>query len=561
MLKAFRIISIILITSVLLSACTLNLSKKTTVEEEDTYEERYDIVDKGPVKGGSVRLFTTPVDTLNPIITNNSYVQDFLSFVFEGLYSLDSAQNPVPVLAESASFSTDGLVMTIMLKDNIKWHDKMPFKAEDVVFTINTIMDAKNNSVYSENVSNIAAVSAVGGNTVQLNLKQPYSFMMEELTFPIIPVHYFLNENVAQKNSTRNLSPVGTGPYCFVSYNSKDGVKLKLNEDWWNKEGSVAANSTGDVDNNLTLPLISNIEVTIFKNANEASSAFQTRDVDVVPADYNEFRKYIGRTDITIKRYPGRKYEFLSLNIKKGPLADKRVRNALNDLIDKKKLVDTVASGIAVSAELPIIPNSWVYELLTSEHSVDLKETQKLLTDSGYTLNASKKYINKKTRKLLTLKLIVNDGNSLRFNTANEIAAQLVKQGITVTVEKLPWSEIQKRMKAGSYDMALLGYSLSSVPDLSFAYSTDAIKTGLNVAEYSNPVVDGYLKQILAQNNTEYRKATYSSLLSVILDDRPYIGLYFLNESMMYSKNIRGGVNPYVWNRYSDILQWYIPQQ
>lgn len=560
MVKAFKIISILTAISVLLSACTINLNKKT-VEEDSSYEEKYDIVDKGPVKGGSVRLFTTPVDTLNPVITSNMYVQDFLSLVFEGLYTLDSAQQPVPVLAESTSFSPDGLVMTIKLKDNIKWQDTMPFKAEDVVFTINTIMNPKNNSVYIDNVSNIASVTAGGDNTVIIGLKQPFSFMMEELTFPIIPVHYFLNENVAQKNSKRNLSPVGTGPYCFVSYNAEDGVKLKLNEDWWNKEGAAAANSTDIKSDSLTLPLISTIEVKIFKNSNEATSAFQTRDVDVIPADYREFRKYIGRTDISIKRYPGKNYEFLSLNITKGPLTDKRVRNAINNFIDKRKLIDTAASGIAVAAELPVIPNSWIYGLLNTEQTVDLKETQKLMTDSGYVLNTNKKYMNKKTKKLLTVDLLVNDNNSLRFNAANEIAAQLGKQGITVTVEKLPFSEVQTRMKAGSYDMAFLGYSLSSVPDLSFAYSTDSIKTGLNVAEYSNPVVDEYLKQILAQNNAEYRKATYASLLSVILDDRPYIGLYFLNDSMMYSRNIRGTVNPYVWDKYYDISQWYIPQQ
>jgi peptide/nickel transport system substrate-binding protein len=551
MKKALKIIPILIIMSMLFSACSENF-RKDKVIEEDTYEERYDVIDKGPVKGGSVRLFTTPIDTLNPIITNNIYVQEFLGLVFEGLYKLDNTQSPVPVLAESSSLSADGLVLTIKLKDNIKWHDKMPFKADDVVFTINTLLDSKNNSVYIKNVQNIASVSAGNNNTVIIRLKQPYSFILEDLTFPILPYHYFLNEKINVKNSKRNLSPIGTGPYTFVSYNSEQGIKLKLNEEWWN--------SGNDTINSLSLPYISTIEVKIFKNSNEANAAFQARDVDVIPADYSEFRKYIGRTDITMKRYPGKNYEFLSLNINKGPLTDKRVRNAINSLIDKKQLVDTVASGIAVSAEIPVIPNSWVYQLVNLEQNVDIKKIKELMTQSGYVYDADKnKYLNKKTKKALTLKLIVNNDNSLRFNTANEIAKQLGKKGIVVQVEKIAWDEVQKRIKLGTYDMALLGYKISNIPDLSFAYSTEQIKTGLNVAGYSNALVDGYLQQILTQNNAEVRSNTYKNLLNAVLDDRPYIGLYFLNESMMYSKNIRGTINPYVWNKYDDISQWYIP--
>lgn len=551
MKKLLKIIPILIIISMLFSACTENL-RKDKVVEEDTYEERYDVVDKGPVKGGSVRLFTTPVDTLNPVITNNIYVQDFLGLVFESLYKIDNMQIPVPVLAESSSLSADGLVLTINLKENIKWHDKMPFKADDVVFTINAIKDSKNNSVYFKNVQNIDSVSAGDNNTVIIKLKQPYSFILEELTFPILPYHYFLNEKINVKNSKRNLAPLGTGPYSFVSYNPEEGVKLKLNEDWWNTKSGKA--------NDLLLPYIATIEVKIFNNSNEANSAFQVRDVDVIPADYSEFRKYIGRTDITMKRYPGKNYEFLSLNLSKGPLTDKRVRNAINNLIDKKQLVSTVASGIAISAEMPLIPNSWVYQLVNLEQNTDIKNIRELMSQSGYIYDADKnKYLNRKTKKALTLKLIVNSENSLRFNTANEIAAQLGKKGITVQVEKIPWDEVQKRIKLGTYDMAVLGYKISNIPDLSFAYSTTQIETGLNTAGYSNTLVDSYLQQILTQNNAEMRSDTYKNLLNAVLDDRPYIGLYFLNESMMYSKNIRGAINPYVWKKYDDISQWYIP--
>ncbi len=573
MRKALRIISIPVIICMLLSSCTVNL-KRNSGAEEDIYEDKYDVIDKGPVKGGSLRLFSTAVDTLNPVLSNNTFVQDFLSLVFEGLYTLDDRQQPVPVLADSSSVSADGLTLTLNLKKNISWHDKMPFKADDVVFTINTIKDPKNNSIFQKNVANIDSVAASGGNAVVIRLKQPDSFIKYELTFPIIPVHHFVNEKIEQKNSKVNLTPIGTGPYRFNSYDPKTGVKLILNENWWNASGnkktavdtgtgeSAASDngSTGQADSGPELPYIPTVEVKILKNVDSANAAFQARDIDVLPAQYNEYRKYLGRTDISLKRYAGRNYEFLTLNLKKGPLADKRVRNALNYLINKKQLVDNAAPGIAVPAEIPVIPNSWVYQLTELDQAVDSNKARELMTQGGYVFDTkTNKYVKKTGKKALALKLIVNDDNSLRYNVANEISTQLLKAGITVQVVRLSWADVQKAIKSGSYDMAIMGYRISSVPDLSFAYSTANIATGLNVSGYSNPTVDGYLQQILANNDTEAQKGIFKNLLNTVLGDRPYIGLFFLNESMMYSRNIRGEVNPNVWNKYNNIVGWYIP--
>ncbi len=181
------------------------------------------------------------------------------------------------------------------------------------------------------------------------------------------------------------------------------------------------------------------------------------------------------------------------------------------------------------------------------------------MTQNGYVLSHNK-YVSKTNSKAFSLKLIVNQENELRVNTANAIAAQLAKNGITVEVEKLTWENVQNRIKSGAYDMALLGYKISTKPDLSFAYSSDNIKTGLNTAKFSNPVVDGYLQQILSQPDGEKQKSLYTNLLKTVLDERPYIGLYFINNSLLCSKNIKGAVNPNIWNSYNDFSQWYVPQ-
>ena len=87
MIKQAKVITFLVMISILLSACSLNINKKEVKTDNDDYEDKYEVIDKGPVKGGTVKLFTTPIDTLNPILTNNMYVQDFLGLIFEGLYT------------------------------------------------------------------------------------------------------------------------------------------------------------------------------------------------------------------------------------------------------------------------------------------------------------------------------------------------------------------------------------------------------------------------------------------------------------------------------------------
>jgi peptide/nickel transport system substrate-binding protein len=154
---------------------------------------------------------------------------------------------------------------------------------------------------------------------------------------------------------------------------------------------------------------------------------------------------------------------------------------------------------------------------------------------------------------------LVNDDNILRFNVATEISAQLSKFGISTDIKRVPYDDLQKSINTKTYDMAILGYRISSVPDLSFAYSSAQIQTGLNASGYSNPQVDNYLNLILAESDTEMQKSYYTNLLGIIKDDTPFVGLFFLNDSVMYSKNLKGAMNPYIWKTYNNAVQWYMP--
>lgn len=189
----FKILLIILISMNLVS-CQQGIFDDAQMQQlgyeknNETAENNDDILDIGPVKGGNLNLFTTTPDTFNPLLTKNKYVNDFLGLIYEGLVKLDEKQMPAPVLSESWSISADGLIWNFKIREGINWSDGNTFTAEDVAFTVKSLLESKTDSVYSILLQNIAAYSAVDDYDFKLVLKKPNSFTAEMMTFPII--HY-----------------------------------------------------------------------------------------------------------------------------------------------------------------------------------------------------------------------------------------------------------------------------------------------------------------------------------------------------------------------------------
>jgi len=98
-----------------------------------------------PREGGTLTLgLVGHICYLNPILSqSNDCDRDLIELIYNGLYKIDGQGGLEPNLAEKIEISPDGKTYTVFLKDNVFWHDGLPFTADDVVFTIETIQDPK----------------------------------------------------------------------------------------------------------------------------------------------------------------------------------------------------------------------------------------------------------------------------------------------------------------------------------------------------------------------------------------------------------------------------------
>ena len=561
-----RVMAVILILSICpaLVSCQLysdnpELEKMDLGSNSGIYKNNDDVMDRGPVKGGTLDLFSTIPDTLNPLLTKNTFVSDFLSFVYEGLVRLDEKQRPVPVLSDTWSVSSDGLIWNFHIRDGVLWNDGSALTAEDVEFTVESLLNARMDSVYKRLLQNVTTFAAVDSSNFKLVLRKPNSFTAEMMTFPILPG--YLAEKVYAPG---NFKPVGTGPYKFVSYTENRSVILERNEDWWYPD---TLDDNKD-DNKKEFMYIDQINIKLYNSPEDAINAFQTCDIDAACVNVDDFNKYDGRTDLVIKKYLSRDFEFLAFNLYNPVFADVSVRKAVAAAIDKEKILSDVLYGHGAVADLPINPDSWLLEEQSAEKETAGKQPRDILLEGGWKENEAGFY---KTfagvKKKLEIELQVNKENNRRIMIAEKICEQLNKSGIKSTVVVTPWKELFNLIDTKKFGVAYTGCRITQVPDISFLYSNTYLPlfypvqedAGRNISGYDNAEVNSYIDMIFKENDQDKKKKLFSDMKKIIDEDSPYIGLFFLNNAIIYRKSVRGSLEPYIWNRYNDITGWYLP--
>ncbi len=557
----------VLLTIMLFTACTVLTSCSTAVKYQDGQEQNINmniyisdnVIDRGVTRGGTLNLFTTRPDTFNPVYTKNAFVQSFSGLVFESLVKLQKNQKPLPVLADKWSVSQDGLVWTFHIRDDVRWHDGMPLTAEDVEFTVNEILNGKNGSVYKGNLQGVKSFGAIDRNNFRIVIGKPNSFQAELMTFPIIPRHYF--EKYEDGNAPSGTLPPGTGPYRFASV-EEDKIHLVANDDWWN--------ALSKAEDSLKPPYIANIDINIYESPEDALNAFNIREIDVAFIDFADLERYRGSVHSSLKTYTSRDFEFIAFNTVDNVLSDKAVRQAIAYSIDRNKIINSILPGRGIVSEIPVLPDSWLNDTNVYSYEVDLVKAREILSQNGWNEDKGKwsKRINGR-REYLSFELLVNDENVSRKSVAEEIARQLKDIGIEVTVVSLKWDEMFEKIEAGEYDMALMGCTVPQIPDISFLYATpyfsftpsEGYSGARNISGYNNQKVDDYIRKIFSEADNDRKKALFINMKGIITEDVPYLGLYFLNNAVMYRKTIRGSIEPYIWDRYNEITQWYITEE
>ncbi|MBM7614823.1 peptide ABC transporter substrate-binding protein [Alkaliphilus hydrothermalis] len=536
--RKYSLIILSLILALLVSGCTNQVQQDNPTPENEAVVEN-----QQPAEGGNLKLSVTRFNTANPLFNSNRSLQQMQHLIYEGLVTFNEQLDVEPLLAKSWKIAGDGQSVNFTLRDDVKWHDGQYFTAEDVVFTYQVIKgnikDVQGLSIYRMSLQQISDMRVEEDGTLKVTFTRPFSNGLEVMSFPIIPKHLFGGAKVAELTN-ENFPIIGTGPYELEDHQRMKSLKLKKNANYW-----------GDK------PYIDTVEVAIVPDTEAQLSLFENGELDFARPVSIDWGIYSDKKNVNVYEFVSNNYEFIGFNFKNGLLQNLNVRKAFAYGIDRHKMVKNIYLDHATVAEVPINPQSWLYDEAGLQYGYDVETAKKTLDEAGFTLGENAGVRSNEEGDQLSFKLVTNQGNLLREKTAYLIQEEMAAVGIELEVVFLEWEAFNEAITKGDYDIVLGGWELAHVPDLSFAFHSSRIGE-TNFISYSNETMDVLLEEAFKSPNREAKLKHYQALQKHIVSDLPYFSLFFQNDGILVKDHVKGDKGPNSFDVFKNINEWYI---
>lgn len=288
------------------------------------------------------------------------------------------------------------------------------------------------------------------------------------------------------------------------------------------------------------------------------------------------WEKYAQNDRIKALEFVSANYEFLGFNFSKEIFHGEKgesIRRAIAYAIDRQTIIEKLYLGHGTQVDVPIHPDSWLLSEKANTFGYNLDLAKEELKKLKWKDLDGDGILEDENGQVVNFNILTNTYNPMRFRTAELIKEDLIKLGINIiinpeskkddiTVEDVEqqWTEINETLATGEYDIALLGWQLSVIPDLSFAFHSSQISYNTNIIHYTSENMDKQLMDAFLIGTREEKLKAYDELQSIIVKELPYISLLFKNKALLIDTKIVGDLQPTFFNPYNGIDKCYIPK-
>lgn len=467
----------------------------------DGQEQGDDEQPKADEGGTLVIPLTADPKVMNPLYAVDSDTITPTQVMFSPLFILDAANDETRYyLAESVEISDDYKTYTVKLRDNLKWHDGEPITADDLVYTMDVIMDEANGThfrgyflVNGEPVT-VKKVDDLTVDFVLPTVSVPFITNLERLR--PLPEHYYGGEEDLS-TSTLNANPVGSGPFKFKSFASGQRVELERFDDYYAGK-----------------PQLDGIVMTIIADHNSANTAVLNGELDARRISPSETEKF-DDDKFEIYVYDGGRVDNMVLKQTNEALKKKEVRQAIAYGIDKEEIIKGVFfdEEYAAPAYSVFGPNTLYHTEDVEKYERDVEKAKQLLKDAGY--------------ESLDLRLAYT-GTSEQLEAVGLIMQQqLAEVGINIELMPLERGAFVTALvnpDSTDFDMAFNGYNVGYEPN---GYSPLFLSgEPNNFMKYENPELDKLWADGIVETDEAKRQEIYETIQKTLIDDMalyPYV--------------------------------------
>jgi len=430
-------------------------------------------------------------------------------------------------------------IVTFYLRPGVRWHDGVPFTAEDVKFTYEALVNPRNTSPRASSYEGIKSVEVLNESTARVTYKRLYAPAILDWQMPLIPKHLLddaalqremshtslskeARESFSIRNSEFNRSPIGTGPFRFAEWRQDQFVRLRRNDDYWGQKAEYRDVFFRIIPDYLTQEL-----------------EFQAGALDRYDAPPHQAARYRNDPAYHVLDRQRGYYTYIAYNTRRPLFADVRVRRALGMAIDVDSIIKYVLSGEGKRSTGPFYSITPFNDPTVAPLPYDPAGALALLGEVGWKKNA--RGVLEKDGKAFQFTLVTNNGNPQRKAIMTIAQEAWQKLGIDCKIQTFEGTVfIEDVIHALNFDAVVLGWVGAELnPDkYQLWHSSQTGPSQLNFSGYQSARVDELILRVREEYDSDAQIALTHQIHRQIAADQPYTFLYEPVEPVALDKRI-----------------------
>ena len=457
---------------------------------------------KPPQPGGTIRAgIVAPAAALDPVMISDEGGLAVLGQTGQYLVWSDKYLNLRPVIAESWAHDHNGGVWTFKIRQGVHFSDGTPLTAEDVAATFNRLADPV---VGSNALSNFAGVLSKGNTkatdpyTVQFTLDAPngnfpYLVSSDNYNAVILPKDY---------HGGWDKTFIGTGPWKMQSFTPEQGVTYTRNAQYWGPK-TVA----------------DRMQLTFYPEEQAQTLGIQGNQVDIL-AHYSVSGGRALITDPTIRttQYRSSSHRQIHMRTDKEPFNDKRVRQAVGLLLDRRGMVEgLLATKSDYGNDSPFAPVFRSTDPSVPQRQQNVAQAKQLLEAAGKSSGVRAQLTTLTHFELPDLAQVVQNDVS---DGGISLSISILDPGTYYGSSKFgtsPWLDST---------MGITDYGHRGVPNLLLTAPLTS-KGPWNAAHFKNPAYDKLVAQYVAALDLGAQRTAARKIQLLLLDETPVMFPYY----------------------------------
>jgi len=568
---------LVLLGLLLVAAC----EKGEKADADNTISQPVAVEAGPPVTGDwLVNHSLTDPEQLNPLTSSDATASEILGYIFEGLLTRDPRTLELrPLIAESRPvISQDKLIYTFRIRRDARFQDGRPVTGEDVLFSVKAIKCPLVNAPFLRVYFNsLIDAQLVDEYTIRFVMKEPY-FRNESVLggITILPRHYYDPENLLGKatvgsllqdpakqpdpvrrfadnfNKSYNRNPMGSGPYKFHSWKTGQEVDLLRDPKYWGKDKA-----------GIDQVYLDRIKYRIINNQDAALVTLKSGGLDMIDR-LTPVQHVRGTGSERFKRqfqklsYFTPYYSYIGWNNDHPIFKDKRVRQALSYLTDRRQILKTILFDLGELVDGPIYFFRPEYDKTLYSYPYDPKKAMELLAQAGWKDTDGDGILDKVIdgrRIPFRFEFKSPSGASTGKSVVLVLQDELKRHGIVATIREIDWTIFLDDVKNHRFDVVVMAWGMSaSEPDeYQVWHSSQAANKGSNHISYKNGRVDKILEDYRREFDPKKRIELYKEFQKILNQEQPYTFLFARKFVSAVQRRFRGtevypeGLKPQEW--------------